>query len=137
MADLGTITTAQPPAYQTQKTSVWWAWSPVPLNSCTVPPDSVVAKRELPYYPGPKILMDHSGTIAGWVKDGDTPVPAVRVVLFHRQSCVVVAVAYTDDTGEFSFDGLYPDANAYFVMAFYPNGEVSRNALVFDKITPA
>ena len=66
----------------------------------------------------------------------DTPVPYCRVRLYHRQNGVAVSSAMTDAVGQFVFPNLPQRSEAFFAVAFDPDGAPSQNALVFDKLTP-
>lgn len=138
MADLGALVTRTSPLAKVQKTSAWWAAVGGLPGGSIVAKVALLAKR-IPLYLGASqqtISYDCTGQRSGSVKIGTTPIPNAKVVLFHRQSFSPVAITPADANGNFTFSDLYREPGGYFALAFYPDGEVAHNALVFDSITP-
>lgn len=67
----------------------------------------------------------------------DAPINRCRVRLYYRPNGVLVANAISDAAGYFKFTDLMPDANAYYAVAFDPDGTPVQNALIYDLLTPA
>ncbi|MGL6290144.1 MAG: hypothetical protein ACRC2H_05615 [Silanimonas sp.] len=78
-----------------------------------------------------------TGTIGAFVRDAGQPVPGAYVRLHSRISGIVVGGGLTNGSGFVSFNGLNPDINDYYAVAFDPDGGEVYNALIFDRIQPS
>lgn len=75
------------------------------------------------------------GEIAGTVTHDNMALAGAKVLLIYRPAGIVIASAWTDSSGNFSFSDLdNSDALAYTVLCLWT--DTTRNALVFDWITP-
>lgn len=73
------------------------------------------------------------GYIAGRIFEKEIPVIR-RVMCYHRRTCLLVNMVYSDINGDYYFDDLEPNAS-YFVVALDENNDaVQYNAVVQDLI---
>lgn len=83
--------------------------------------------------PSPGISID--GTIAGQVQENGVPVVGRTVFLYYRPTGRLITQTKSDSSGNYSFTGLEPGVNKYFVVAI--NLEpLQFDAVVHDTITP-
>jgi hypothetical protein len=76
------------------------------------------------------------GTVVEVDDDGnDVPVHNASVRLFNRQTDVIIERKLTDAAGYFIFDGLLKGDARYYIIAFYPNGNLIQNAKIYDRLT--
>lgn len=66
----------------------------------------------------------------------DTPVQYARVVLFFRRLHTLVDIQLSDVDGYVQFDNLMPGGQAYYAIAFDPEGAPLQNAVIWDRLTP-
>lgn len=69
-----------------------------------------------------------SGVISGTVKENGVAEPYAWVALYYRRSGQLIARQQASATGTFSFTGLEPGLNEYYVVALNDG----FNALVYD-----
>ena len=138
MADLGALPIHVSPRTFAQKTGVWWATMGGAPGGAFSGTRAGVA-RHLPVFFGAAqdtFYYDTHGVVAGTVLVGVSPLANAEVWLFHRVSRQPVGRTQTNAQGEFSFVELCTAADAYFAVAFDPDGGEAFNALIFDKLTP-
>lgn len=66
----------------------------------------------------------------------DAPVQYARVVLFFRRLHTLVDIQLSDVDGYVQFDNLMPGGQAYYAIAFDPEGAPLQNAVIWDRLTP-
>lgn len=66
----------------------------------------------------------------------DAPVQYARVVLFFRRLHTLVDIQLSDADGYVQFDNLMPGGQAYYAIAFDPEGAPLQNAVIWDRLTP-
>ena len=66
----------------------------------------------------------------------DAPVRYARVVLFFRRLHTLVDIQLSDVDGYVQFDNLMPGGQAYYAIAFDPEGAPLQNAVIWDRLTP-
>ena len=137
MANLGAIATVVPVDASVRVLDVWSATHPglsgtlVPDGAYTRPVPSM-ASGEVKVL----IYLDNSGEIRGTVLEGANPVAGARVDLYHRLTRTHIDTQTTDAAGGFAFSYLVRSPEAFFAVAFDPEGGDSYNALIFDRLTP-
>lgn len=66
----------------------------------------------------------------------DAPVQYARVVLFFRRLHTLVDIQLSDVDGYVQFDNLMPGSQAYYAIAFDPEGAPLQNAVIWDRLSP-
>lgn len=70
------------------------------------------------------------------MKQNGVAIAACKVMLFRRADSQVVARAFTDSAGNFTFTKVPIALGPYFAVAFDPDGDPLQNALILDYLTP-
>lgn len=66
----------------------------------------------------------------------DAPIQYARVALFFRRLHALVDIQLSDVNGYVQFDNLMPGGQAYYAIAFDPEGAPLQNAVIWDRLTP-
>jgi hypothetical protein len=66
----------------------------------------------------------------------DYPLQYVRVALFYRRLHTLIDIQLSDADGYVRFDNLMPGSQAYYAVAFDPEGAPMQNAVIWDRLTP-
>lgn len=67
--------------------------------------------------------------------DEDVPLPNTRVALFFRRTYAVIDMKVSDENGYVTFENLMPGNQAYFAIAFDPEGSPMQNSILWDRLT--
>ena len=60
----------------------------------------------------------------------------ILVVLFFRRLHTLVDIQLSDVDGYVQFDNLMPGGQAYYAIAFDPEGAPLQNAVIWDRLSP-
>lgn len=113
MSDLGAITRAPDVAYQGSITG--------------------------PGYAGGTITAPFAlnGDLSGAVSAGGSPVVGAKLYLYWRASMQMIARAFTDASGNYSFSGIANTGSPdYTILAFDPAGGTQYNDQIMSLLTP-
>jgi hypothetical protein len=135
VANLGTLSTrniSQTPYIY--RLPVWLATNAV--RSGTVNRSVTPYKRYFAYPLGASFTAEVvDGSMSGTVTENGLPVANAVVMAFERFNGLCVARVYSKADGTFVLPTVFTKSDRhYFVVAFDPEGGVSYNALVYDKI---
>ncbi len=75
-----------------------------------------------------------AGTVKQRLNGVDSPLMGCLVRLYARRTGMPVGAATTAADGSFSVDGLLPESQGFFAIAFDPDGAPVQNALIFDRL---
>lgn len=104
--------------YRTRQTPAWWG---------TLPPG---ATPLLPDYELRGRVLQHIEET-----DEDVPLANARVVLFFRRTNYVIDLQVSDEDGYVVFPNIMPGNQAYFAIAFDPEGSPMQNSILWDRLT--
>ncbi len=137
MANLGAIATVVPVDASVRVLDVWSA-THAGMSGTLVPDGAYTRPVPSMVFGEVKVLiyLDNSGEIRGTVLEGANPVAGARVDLYHRLTRTPIDTQTTDAAGGFAFSYLVRSPEAFFAVAFDPEGGDSYNALIFDRLTP-
>lgn len=65
----------------------------------------------------------------------NTPLALARVALFYRRHHTFIAGALSDADGYVVFKNLMPENQAYYAIAFDPEGAPLQNAVIWDRLS--
>lgn len=139
MTDLGGVASYRVPSYRKQL-DIWTATNAV-AQARSVRIGNFV--RWVPVWRNgltgtiPLLRYRADGVLAGTVTENGTPIPYALVAVYYRPTMQLITAARCDASGNFSVPRLDPaDTQAYFVVAFDPDGGTLYNALIYDRVTP-
>lgn len=139
MADLGSIASYRVPSYRKQL-DIWTATNAV-AQARSVRIGNYV--RWVPVWRSgltgtiPLVRYRADGSFSGTVTENGTPIPYAVVAVYYRPTMQLITTARCNASGAFSVPRLDPaDSQAYFIVAFDPDGGVLYNALIYDRLTP-
>lgn len=138
MSDLGALATRHINNRFVQKTGVWWATNTVYRPGGALSIEKAKVAKKVPLEFGPPsiaIAIDTTGVLTGYVRDGEIPIVGAEVWVFHRATKFPAARTFSNSSGAFSVSGLGKVSNAYFAVAFGPDGAF-YGAAIFDILTP-
>ena len=103
--------------YVTRGVPPWWG----PSNSTT----------QLPTYKlrGRVMQRDPDGVLP------DEPVVNARVALYFRRLHTLIDIQRSDENGYVQFDNLMPGTQAYYAIAFDPEGAPLQNSVLWDRLS--
>lgn len=82
------------------------------------------------------LATDTSGSISGVATISGTPVPRCLMRLYWRPSGQMIAQAFCNGSGAYSFSGLTASLAQYYVVGVDPDGGTIYNSLILDRIAP-
>lgn len=139
MTDLGGVASYRVPSYRKQL-DIWTATNAV-AQARSVRIGNFV--RWVPVWRNgltgtiPLLRYRADGVLAGTVTENGTPIPYAVVAVYYRPTMQLITAVRCDASGTFSVPRLDPaDTQAYFVVAFDPDGGTLYNALIYDRLTP-
>ena len=65
----------------------------------------------------------------------DYPLPNTRVALFFRRTNYVIDMQVSDEDGYVHFPNIMPGSQAYYAIAFDPEGSPMQNSILWDRLT--
>ena len=65
----------------------------------------------------------------------DSPVMNAQVALFYRRLHTLIDIRISDEDGYVEFKNLMPGQNAYYAIAFDPDGGTVQNAVIWDLLS--
>ena len=105
--------------YRTRSTTPSW-WGLLPTGSNPVLPNYKLQGR---------VMQRDPETLE------DTPVYNARVVLFFRRTNYVVDMQVSDEDGYVTFPNIMPGDQAYYAIAFDPEGAPMQNSILWDRLS--
>lgn len=72
---------------------------------------------------------DPDGVLPDW------PLANVRVALFFRRLHTLIDIQLSDSDGYVQFDNMMPGNQAYYAVAFDPDGAPMQNAVIWDRLS--
>lgn len=112
-----TETKTESSVYVTRGVPAWWG-----------PPGSTT---QLPTYKmrGRVLQRDPDGVLP------DAPVANARVALYFRRLHTLIDIQLSDEDGYVQFDNLMPGTQAYYAVAFDPEGAPLQNSVLWDRLS--
>lgn len=104
--------------WRMRQTPAWWGT--LPAGQSPVLPDYELRGR---------VMVRDPETLE------DSPVPNCRVALFFRRTNYVVDMDVSDDDGYVHFPNIMPGSQAYYAIAFDPEGSPMQNSIIWDRLT--
>lgn len=117
--DTGRPLYLRPLLWRMRQTPAWWGT--LPPGQTPILPDYELRGR---------VMVRDPETLE------DSPVANCRVALFFRRTNYVIDMDVSDDDGYVHFPNIMPGNQAYYAIAFDPEGSPMQNSIIWDRLTP-